>query len=191
MKQRLAIFDFDGTLYDTVPANFAAYQEALARQGVALEQDYFAAYCNGRYYRDFLADLLPAGAPPEVFEQVHRDKIAAYPRYYDRIVENAALFDILEALSATYHIALVSTANRSSVLDVLTKFGRLSAFELVLAQQDVPKKKPAPDGFLLAMAHFGIPPERAIVFEDSPEGLQAAAAAKISCLRVDAILGRA
>ena len=190
MKQRLAIFDLDGTLYDTVPANFAAYQEALARQGVTLDQDYFAAHCNGRYYRDFLADLLPAGAPPEVFEQVHRDKIAAYPRYYDRIVENAALFDILEALAPTYHIALVSTANRSSVLDILEKFGRRKAFELILTQQDVPKKKPAPDGFLLAMSHFGIPPEHTIVFEDSPEGTQAAHTAKIPCCLVKDILGR-
>ena len=51
MKKRLAIFDFDGTLYDTVPANAAAYAAALARCGVTLDTAYFAEHCNGRYYR--------------------------------------------------------------------------------------------------------------------------------------------
>ena len=38
------------------------------------------------------------------------------------------------------------------------------------------EKKPAPDGFLMAMEHFGVAPADTIIFEDSPEGIQAAQA---------------
>ena len=58
MKKKLAIFDMDGTLFDTVPANQAAYAVALAPYGVSLSVEDFALHCNGRYYRDFLGELL-------------------------------------------------------------------------------------------------------------------------------------
>ena len=48
----------DGTLFDTVPANQAAYAVALAPYGVSLSVEDFALHCNGRYYRDFLGVLL-------------------------------------------------------------------------------------------------------------------------------------
>lgn len=191
MKQKLAIFDFDGTLYDTVPANFAAYREVLARHAIALDADFFARRCNGRYYRDFLAELLPPDAPDALYEAIHREKIACYPKHYSAIRENTALFDLLAALSAQYHIALVSTANRQSVLDVLTRFQRLDAFELILCQQDIPRKKPAPDGFLMAMQHFGISPADTVIFEDSPEGREAAEACQATCLMVTNLSSRA
>ena len=61
-------------------------------------------------------------------------------------------------------------------------------FDLILAQEDVPRKKPAPDGFLLAMEHFGISPENSLIFEDSPEGIAAARAAGAPFLLVKDIL---
>ena len=42
MKKKLAIFDMDGTLFDTVPANQAAYAVALAPYGVSLSVEDFA-----------------------------------------------------------------------------------------------------------------------------------------------------
>ena len=37
MKNKLAIFDLDGTLFDTVPANFAAYERVLRKYGFSLD----------------------------------------------------------------------------------------------------------------------------------------------------------
>ena len=47
---------------------------------------------------------------------------------------------------------------------------------MLLTNVEVPRKKPAPDGFLMAMEHFGVAPADTIIFEDSPEGIQAAQA---------------
>lgn len=182
MKKRLAIFDFDGTLYDTVPANAAAYAAALARCGVRLDTAYFSEHCNGRYYRDFLPELL--GQDEARIRQVHEDKIAVFSQYYPLVRPNAALFALLDTIAPAYHIALVSTASRQGVMDILRRFGHTEKFELILTQQDVPRKKPAPDGFLAAMAHFGVAAADTIVFEDAPEGIEAARRAGAQCLAV-------
>lgn len=182
MKKRLAIFDFDGTLYDTVPANAAAYAAALARCGVTLDTAYFAEHCNGRYYRAFLPELV--GRDEARIQQVHDDKIAVFPQYYHLVRPNAALFALLDAIAPTYHTALVSTASKRGVLDILRRFGHEEKFELILTQQDVPRKKPAPDGFLAAMAHFGVDAADTIIFEDAPEGIEAARRAGAQCLTV-------
>jgi beta-phosphoglucomutase-like phosphatase (HAD superfamily) len=46
----------------------------------------------------------------------------------------------------------------------------------------VPAKKPAPDIYLLATRTLGVPADRAIVVEDSRNGLLAAVGAGLTCL---------
>ena len=169
----LAAF-LDGTLFDTVPANQAAYAVALAPYGVSLSVEDFALHCNGRYYRDFLGELL--GGDEAKIDAVHDAKLAAYPALFHRIRENTALFSLLQTLRADYHTALVTSATRCSVEAILRYFHRENCFDLLLTNVEVPHKKPAPDGFLMAMEHFGVAPADTIIFEDSPEGIQAAQA---------------
>lgn len=186
MKNKLAIFDLDGTLFDTVPANFSAYAEVLERYGFTIDQDYFATRCNGRYYKDFLPEII--GQDPVLLEAIHNEKIATYPNHFTKIRENKGLFALLEDLSSTYNIALVSTAAKKSVYEILDLFGKVTSFDLILTQAEIPRNKPAPDGFLMAMEHFSCKPENTIIFEDSPQGIAAAQAAGAQYFVVKEIL---
>ena len=60
-KQKLAIFDLDGTLFDTKDVNYSAYQEAIKCCGFSAEIDYgfYCSYCNGNHYKDFLPVIIP------------------------------------------------------------------------------------------------------------------------------------
>jgi beta-phosphoglucomutase-like phosphatase (HAD superfamily) len=49
--------------------------------------------------------------------------------------------------------------------------------ERIFSSQDVGRGKPAPDLFLYAAERMGVAPERCVVVEDSPLGVQAAVAA--------------
>ncbi len=178
-KLKCALFDLDGTLYDTLRANHAAYAEALRRQGIALPFESFAAGCNGRHYRDFLPGLVGQGKCSEaLMEAVHREKTALYPGYLHLAAENTALFALLGALRREgWKTGLVTTASRANTRVLLGHFGRAGDFDLVLTREDVERGKPDPEGFLAAMAHFGAAPEDTIIFEDAEEGLAAARAA--------------
>lgn len=99
-------------------------------------------------------------------------------------VENRLLFDMIQGLISTYHIALVTTASRKNALDILITFHRSDLFELILSQEDVMYKKPHPEGFLKAMAYFKIPPEKTIIFEDSDFGIAAASASAANYVKI-------
>ena len=73
-------------------------------------------------------------------------------------------------------IAVFSNKPHANTVDVVeTLFGK-GFFDAVQGQKTNVPKKPAPDGFLMAMEHFGVAPADTIIFEDSPEGIQAAQA---------------
>jgi len=49
---------------------------------------------------------------------------------------------------------------------------------------DVTRRKPDPQLFLLAAERMGISPERCVVIEDAPNGVEAAKAARTKCIAV-------
>ena len=58
----LICVDLDGTLLDTIPANAASYRAALEEQGFTVTDEYYAKYCNGGYYKQFLRPLMGGDA---------------------------------------------------------------------------------------------------------------------------------
>lgn len=173
IKNKLAIFDLDGTLFDTRRVNYLAYSRALDRFGIRLDYEFFSASCNGRHYKDFLPQIM-RGVTEEEMEEVHKRKKECYSSFLGEAVSNERLFDVLEALRAAYYIALVTTASRKNCEELLGYYGKGKEFDLLIAGEDVQKKKPDPEGFLKAMRFYGVSGENTVVFEDSAAGIAAA-----------------
>lgn len=170
MKNKLAIFDLDGTLFDTNDVNYYSYQAALETVGVKLSKEYFVTNCIGKHYKQFLPGLVNS----EDMEIAHKLKKSLYASNIKYAKENKHLFNIIDLISSEYYIALVTTASRQNVKDILAHFECESKFDLILTQEDVTTMKPDPEGFLLAMDKFKISKENTIIFEDSESGLEAA-----------------
>lgn len=181
-KNWLALFDLDGTLFDTSDVNYYAYKDALAPFGVCLDRAYFAAHCNGRHYTEFLPALMGG---TEHLEEVHRNKKRAYAANLEKARMNTHLFHMLRAMASSYHTAIVTTASRQNTMDILGHFGCVDLFEYILTQENITKVKPDPQGFLLAMEHFGMDAAHTVIFEDSPVGIQAAKATGASVMVVN------
>ena len=60
----------------------------------------------------------------------------------------------------------------------------LDRLETLVCAGDYSKIKPDPEGFLLAAARLGVPPETCLVFEDTEMGIQAATAAGMASVRI-------
>ena len=184
-KCNLAIFDLDGTLFDTKAVNFHAYREALEQEGIRCEVDYpfYCAYCNGRYYRDFLPVIAP-GISEDSMSRVHKRKAGLYPKYLHHARKNEHLFRMIELMRPGYQVALVTTASRVNVEDILREFDVADRFDFVITQEDVTAKKPDPECFLKAMERAGTDAAHTVIFEDSPTGLEAAERSGASVLKV-------
>lgn len=172
-KTKLAIFDLDGTLYDTNYVNYLAYKNALPEVPEYFTYDFFANECNGKSYKDFLPGLMGSNEKEEI-KRVHQKKKEGYKTYLAHALENKHLFSIIESISSEYHIALVTTASRENVEDILKHFQRRNRFELIVTNEDVQYSKPNPEGFLKAMKYFEVSKENTIIFEDSTTGVEAA-----------------
>jgi HAD superfamily hydrolase (TIGR01509 family) len=89
-----------------------------------------------------------------------------------------------EALEAGVQVAVCSTSNEAAVSGIVRKMlgPKVAAVMRVFAGDVVPKKKPAPDIYLLAAQELGVTPARCVVIEDSHIGLRAAKAAGMRCV---------
>lgn len=172
-KKFLALFDLDGTLFETGDVNYYAYKDALKPYGFGLDKDYFIRKCNGRHYTEFLPQIMGTS---DYLEEVHNAKKTAYAANLDRAVKNGHLFEIIGCLRGRYHTAIVTTASRHNTLEILSFFECEKLFDYLVTQEDVEKVKPDPQGFFVAMRYFGLMPQDTIIFEDSDVGIQAAMA---------------
>ena len=183
-KRKLAIVDLDGTLYDTKQLNYQAYKKAALSLGLEfdLTVQQFSDKCFGRSYKNFLPEILKYD---ELYiEKIHNLKVQYYPSMLQYAVENTALIDILFGLRQTYYLALVTTASKKNVQDILAYFGRLELFDMVITGNDVQLQKPAPEGYLKAMDKFNILPENTILFEDNDACIKTAKELKMTVFKI-------
>ncbi len=181
-KKKLALFDLDGTLFDTSEVNYYAYKDALQKFGCNLDKEYFVTKCNGRHYTEFLPVIM---GDDKNIDDVHKLKKYTYKDNLKKARVNEPLFDIAKGLSDSYHLAIVTTASRQNTMDILSYFGYQDFFEYMVTQENITRVKPDPQGFELAMEYFGIAPKDTIIFEDADVGVEAAKASGASVFVVD------
>jgi HAD superfamily hydrolase (TIGR01509 family) len=81
-------------------------------------------------------------------------------------------------------VGLATSGARAEALLMLDIMGVRGVFDVIVAYEDVPRPKPAPDSYLRAAELLGFPPAACAAVEDSPRGLTAAIAAGAFALAV-------
>lgn len=180
---KLAIFDMDGTLFNTNDVNFFSYKEALEKYNIKLDYNYYCSYCNGRHYTVFLPKL--TNGNKDLIENIHNDKKQLYSKYLNKVKINYHLFNVIEKIKKDYKIALVTTASKKNTVEILEYTNKTDLFDLVITAEDIKKTKPDPEGFLLAMHKFVVSPKDCIIFEDSEVGIEAAKKTNSSVVRIE------
>lgn len=180
---KLAIFDMDGTLYNTNDVNYYSYKEALNKYGVELDYDYYCNYCNGRHYTVFIPDMV--NNDKEKIEDIHNIKKNAYSKYLDKVIINSHLFNIIESIKNNYKIVLVTTASKKNTMEILEYTNKLELFDLIITAEDIINPKPNPEGFNKAIKYYDANSKDCIIFEDSNVGIEAALKTGASVIRIE------
>lgn len=180
---KLAIFDMDGTLFNTNNINYYAYKEALDKYNISIDYEYYCNHCNGRHYKVFISPLV--NNDEQKMEDIHNIKKSAYSKYLDKVKVNEHLFNIIDKLKEDYKIALVTTASKKNTYEILEYTNKLDIFDLILTSDDITQPKPHPEGFFLAMNQYSVEPKDCIIFEDSDIGIEAAKKTKSNIFRVE------
>lgn len=177
------LFDCDGTIVDSMPLHYIAWKQTLAEWGCDFDEQLFYAW-GGRPVADIIASLNQQHGLQMPVSDVARAKES---RYHEQLHQLQPIPEVVEHVHAQFGripLAVVSGSRRNSVIGSLTALNLLDKFETLVCAEDYARGKPAPDGFLLAAQRLGIAPGNCLVFEDTDLGIQAAAAAGMSFVRV-------
>ncbi|MFF7867532.1 HAD family hydrolase [Streptomyces qaidamensis] len=182
MRYDLVIFDNDGVLVDSEPISnrlLAAYLTELGHP--TSYEESIRDYMGSAMHRIHELVLQRTGQRlPESFDDVFHARVFA--AFEQELVAVAGASGVLEKLAADgvpYCVASSGSHERIRVGHRTTGLDRLFDEGRIFSSQDVGRGKPAPDLFLYAAERMGISPERCVVVEDSPLGVQAAVAAGI------------
>lgn len=169
--KKLALFDLDGTLFDTSEVNYNAYKKALNVFGYDLEHDYFVNNCNGRHYKEFLPIIVDDN---EKIELIHKKKKEFYHLFLDEARMNMNLFNLIKLMKQEYYLVVVTTASYENSSDILKRFNVYDWFDDIVTPCDYKKTKPDSEPFLVAIDRFGVDVSDTIIFEDSDVGIKSA-----------------
>jgi HAD superfamily hydrolase (TIGR01509 family) len=177
----LVIFDCDGVLINTEHITIDIEVEMLAALGWPMDREEVIERFLGRDHAHFVSEVeRQLGRPlADDWEEEFR------PRYEDAFARELVAIDgvveVLERLHLPFCVA--SSSRHEHLRKRLGQVGLYSTFEgRVFSAQDVARGKPFPDVFLHAAEQMGVEPERCLVIEDSPAGVEAALAAGMDVL---------
>lgn len=167
------IFDCDGTLVDTLPLHYIAWQETFAAYGLNCPLEFMIRH-NGKPTAQIVA-LYNAQFQQQI--DVEDFTSAKEQRTYALLDQARPLEPMATLARRSYGylpLAVVSGSNRPNVERALRAAGLLTLFPVVLTADDGLPPKPAPDLFLEAARRLGVEPGACQVFEDADSGLEAA-----------------
>lgn len=182
------IFDLDGTLIDSMPIHYMAWDAAMRRAGLREKLSEELFYSLGGVPTRRVAELIGQhyGLTVDV-EQVFHDKEAFFTASLATVKLIEPVVAVARRVAATHPVAIASGGPRDVVQRSLAVSGLAALFPVVVSADDVgpTRGKPSPDMFLLAARLMGVPAARCLVFEDAEPGMRAAEAAGMPWVRVD------
>jgi HAD superfamily hydrolase (TIGR01549 family) len=179
----IALFDLDGTIADTLPLIYEAFDAAFVP---ALGRSFTPAEIRSMFGppdHEIIRRQVPAHLAEEAIERYNR-------HYSDR---HTALVSVFPALAELIHdcaeagirLGVITGKSRATALITLEQLGLLEYCPVLYAGDDVERQKPAPDALLLALADLGSSPgDRTVMIGDSAADVMAGRSAGVRTIAV-------
>ncbi len=143
------IFDCDGTLADTMPLHWRAWQAITKRHNLRFPVDRFYAL-GGVPTRDILKMLSREQGVPIDPVAVALEKENEYVPLIAQVEPVDIVVGIAHEHYGTTPLAVASGGTRKIITQVLEHLGIVELFNAIVTSEDVTRQKPAPDIFLEA-----------------------------------------
>lgn len=182
---RAIVFDFDGLLMDTESTMLRSWQWEWEQWGLTLDTGSFFANHGGDVTEERCAALAAAAGPGFDLAASQQRRRA----YRDKLHEDLDLAPgmrewLAEAKGMGLRLALASGSGREWLTMHLDRVGVTDAFEVITSGDEVPRTKPAPDVYRLALGRLSLPGAAAVAAEDTAHGVTAAQAAGLRCIAI-------
>jgi HAD superfamily hydrolase (TIGR01509 family) len=183
------LFDCDGTIADSMPLHYIAWEQALGEWNCAFDEELFYAW-GGKPPVEIIATLNEMRGLKMPVQIVAERKEHLYYELLPGLKPVPEVLEHIDAMQGKIPFAVVSGSTRESIVKTLTAVGLLNRFPILVGSEDYARSKPAPDAFLVGAARVGVAARDCLVFEDTTLGIEAARAAGMAAVRVPSPLER-
>lgn len=198
---RAVIFDLDGTIVDTEPIHFAAFNEVLRPDGIEIPLAEYRARLIGLNDHDCFAAVLRENHK-DASERKIADLIARKTVVYQAMVaEREVLYPgavkFVRDCARRFPLMIATGTLRAEAEAILRRAGIRELFLEIVAAEDVERGKPAPDAFIAALERIRsisrpddpLAADQCLVVEDTPPGIEAAHRAGMKVLALCHMVG--
>ena len=180
---KLVIFDLDGVICDSEILH--KFAKVTILKDLAHVADVDLSWSVGFPLRDMWSRLIAEyqlQMTPEELERKQYDVILDQMKAQNMDMSHGLRELMIWLKARDIQLGLCSSSNRYYVDRVVDHFNLRDMFDYVVAGDEVPQKKPAPDGYLKLLKLANVPAKSAIAIEDSHAGSSAAVTAGITCI---------
>jgi beta-phosphoglucomutase family hydrolase len=177
------IFDCDGTLADTMPLHWRAWQMITQRHGLYFPEDRFYSL-GGVPSRDILKLLAQEQGRSLDHIAIAHEKEDAYLETLSHIEPIPAVVAIAQANHGQLPMAVASGGTQKIIGLVLDRLNIRHLFAAIVTSEMVKNQKPAPDIFLEAARRIGVEPKFCRAYEDTDLGMTAIRSAGMEAVDV-------
>lgn len=185
MSYHAVIFDMDGTILNTLDDLTDSLNYVLEKMGYSVHSTQEIAGFLGNGVNVLVRSALPAGVGEEKTEEFLN---AFKARYKDHLRDKTRPYDGVMEVLYTLRERGVKTAVVSNKFDAAVKLLSGEYFDGLLmsavGESDTVRKKPAPDGVLMAMKELGVTPDETLYVGDSEVDVETAKNTGIACVGV-------
>ena len=187
MPLRAIVFDFDGVIANSEPLHFLGFRDILSAEGIVLTEreyyDRYLGYDDAGVFRALGVERALEWDALRIGDLVARKAVRLEVLERDTSILFPGAAEAVRRAAATVPIAIASGALGAEIRRVLNRENLISCFTAIVAAEDTPASKPAPDPYLQALALLaaavGEPfaAAQCVAVEDSGWGLWSARAA--------------
>jgi beta-phosphoglucomutase family hydrolase len=171
------IFDCDGTLADTMPVHYRAWERVL--NGVNIPFGEVRFYQLGGVPTEKIVRIISGETGVPLTEEQVQQITAAKEEHFLTMLHTVTAIEPVRVIAEAYRgvlpLAVASGGYRETITRTVRFVGMADWFDATVCAEDVTRHKPEPDVFLEAARRLGeLDPARCVVFEDTDIGLEAA-----------------
>jgi HAD superfamily hydrolase (TIGR01509 family) len=189
LSLKAVLFDMDGVLYNSMPYHAESWHKIMEERGLHLskEEAYLHEGRTGSGTINIVCQRqFGRNATEKEIKEIYKAKTEAFNSYPLALPMEGATNVLTKVKRDGLFPMIVTGSGQASLLGRLNKnFPGVFKSELMVTAFDVKYGKPNPEPYLMALNKGNLKANEAIVVENAPLGVQAAAAAGIFTVAVN------